>query len=88
MKKIILPVALVAATGAGIVVGVNRPKPDKDFSDLVAENIEAVSEKEWEITVKYATNCLSRENVDCCKSPSEFHPNSIDVDDLDPNPFN
>lgn len=88
MKKIILPVALVAATGAGIVVGVNQPKPDKDFSDLVAENIEAVSEKEAIVIVKYARGCVSHENVDCCTGPYNFYPNSLDVDDLEPNPFN
>lgn len=86
MKKIILPIALVAATGAGIVVGVNRPKPDKDFSDLVAENIEAVSEKEWEITVKYAENCLSYKDEICCKGPQIVYDNAIDYDDLDPKP--
>lgn len=84
MKKIILPVALVAATGAGIFVGVNQPRPDKAFSDLEAANIEAITE--WEIIVKYAKNCLSYKDEICCTGPQNVYDNAIDYDDLDPKP--
>lgn len=71
MKKIILSVALVAATGAGIVVGVNQPKPDKAFSDLEAANIEAITE--WEIIVEYDKGCLAGGDDICVTGPQNVY---------------
>lgn len=82
MKKIILPIALAAATGAGIVVGVNQPRPDKAFSDLVAANIEAISE--WEIIVEYDKGCLAGGEEVCVTGPQNVYLDSTPwTDDME-----